>query len=398
MAVFISRRHACDQAKLVHHSRGRNLDRVSPQRVVARWRVRNETDRPYEFGGTLVVPWHSPRLHSDSIGGVSLLDHVTDTRAYPLGYGDDSCLCSRGWPRVEAHDTKELVAVFPAPPAGVTSADVLFGPVPPFLDVPIGNAPPERLKVTDSDDEPVDPISERATEPQVLRLVSQVDDTAKARDDDGERLSLRLSADVLFAVNKAELTPRAQAVLKEVASEIDRSDDDTVTIEGHADNTGSDAINDPLSAKRARSVEAALHDLVTRDGLAYEARGYGSHRPIAKNDNAAGRRLNRRVTVGFDRPAVDPGPSASGAPRTVTPQPASTSKDLPVIATAPAGAPPAIEKNNWPRQAEVDINELRRDAGGYVLLTWTVRNQDDTSLNVWSSSHDYSGVYESPRL
>ena len=25
MAVFISRRHACDQAKLVHHSRGRNL-------------------------------------------------------------------------------------------------------------------------------------------------------------------------------------------------------------------------------------------------------------------------------------------------------------------------------------------------------------------------------------
>ncbi|MFB4293287.1 nucleoside triphosphate pyrophosphohydrolase [Nonomuraea sp. ATR24] len=26
MAVFISRRHACDQAKLVHHSRGRNLE------------------------------------------------------------------------------------------------------------------------------------------------------------------------------------------------------------------------------------------------------------------------------------------------------------------------------------------------------------------------------------
>ncbi|MEO3805696.1 OmpA family protein [Nonomuraea sp. B1E8] len=369
------------------------LDRVSPQRVVARWRVRNDTDRPYKFGATLAVPWNSPRLHSNSIGGVSLLDHVNGTRAYPLGYGDDSCLCTRGWPSVEAHATKELVAVFPAPPAGVTRVDVLFGPVPPFLDVPIGTAAPERLRVTDGDDEPVDPMSVRATEPQVLRLVSQVDDAAKARDDDGERLSLRLSADVLFAVNKATLTSRAQVVLREVAAEIDRSDGATVTVEGHADSTGTDAVNDPLSAERARSVEKALRELVTRDGVSYEARGHGSRRPVAKNDNAAGRRLNRRVTVSFDRPAAEPGPSDTAAPRTATPQPAMTGKDLPVIATAPAGAPPPYE-SDWPRQADVRVNELRRDAGGYVLLTWTVHNRDDLPLNVWTSSKDSSGLYE----
>jgi hypothetical protein len=32
MAVFISRRHACDQVKLVHHSRGRNLGRKPTSR------------------------------------------------------------------------------------------------------------------------------------------------------------------------------------------------------------------------------------------------------------------------------------------------------------------------------------------------------------------------------
>ncbi|MEU8394596.1 hypothetical protein AB0C28_05380 [Nonomuraea sp. NPDC048892] len=139
-----------------------------------------------------------------------------------------------------------------------------------------------------------------------------------------------------------------------------------------------------------------LRELVTRDGLTYRARGYGSRRPIAKNDRESGRRLNRRVTVSFDRPAAEPGPSASASETvgTAAPRPATTSTELPVVATARAGTPPDIERTQWPRQAEMDINELRRDAGGNVLLTWTVHNQDETPLNVWSSSHDYGSVYE----
>lgn len=125
-----------------------------------------------------------------------------------------------------------------------------------------------------------------------------------------------------------------------------------------------------------------LRELVTRDGLTYKARGYGSRRPIAKNDRESGRRLNRRVTVSFDRPAAEPGPSASASETvgTAAPRPATTSAELPVVATARAVTPPDIERTQWPRQAEVDINELRRDAGGNVLLTWTVRNQDETPL------------------
>lgn len=37
--------------------------------MVARWRVRNDTDQEYEFGAKLAVPWNSSRLHSNSIDG-----------------------------------------------------------------------------------------------------------------------------------------------------------------------------------------------------------------------------------------------------------------------------------------------------------------------------------------
>ncbi|WP_203985060.1 OmpA family protein [Sphaerisporangium rufum] len=367
------------------------LDRVSPRRVVARLRVRNDQDEEYVFGASLSIPWNSTRVNSNNIGGVSLVDGKNGKRYFPLGYRDLSCLCTRGWPRIKPHASVDLVAVFPAPAADVTHLDVLFPPAPPFLDIPLGSARPEPLTVDDSGNDPVDPDSARAGAPEVLSLVEQVDDAVKSRDDDGERLTVRLSTDVLFAVNKAKLTARARQALQQVAAEIDRSPGDRVTIEGHADSTGTDAINDPLSTRRARSVRAALGRLVTRSGLDYRVRGYGSHRPIADNDNAEGRRVNRRVSVIFARPR----PAATPVPVPPTRSSGRTGQaGLPVIGTAPAGSAPwIIGPEYWPKRAEVRINELKRDMYGYVALTWTVRNDDERPLNVWSSSHDHSGLY-----
>lgn len=290
------------------------LDRVAPHRIVARLLVRNEGAEEHSFGPAVSVPWNNDRLHSNSIGGLSVVDSRHGKRYFPLGYGDQSCLCTRGWPSVGPGESLELVAVFPAPPADVTHLNVLFPPAPPFLDIPLGTAPPEPLTVDDSGNDPVDPLSERTTDPLVLSLVDQVDDEVKARDDDGEKLTVRLSTDVLFKVNEAELTGRAQAALRQVAADIDRSAGDTVTVEGHADSTGTHAINDPLSERRARRVEAALRRLVTRPGLRYEVRGHGSRRPIADNDTPEGRRVNRRVSVAFTRPR--PAATESPAPQT----------------------------------------------------------------------------------
>lgn len=67
-------------------------------------------------------------------------------------------------------------------------------------------------------------------------------------------------------------------------------------IYGHTDNNGSDAINGPLSEKRADAVKAYL----LKKGLAdnrIEAKGYGAAKPVADNSTEAGRKQNRRVEI-----------------------------------------------------------------------------------------------------
>ncbi|SDK60151.1 TolC family outer membrane protein [Billgrantia gudaonensis] len=106
-----------------------------------------------------------------------------------------------------------------------------------------------------------------------------------------------LSADALFAINSAELDPGAREELDELADQIRQRDDlARVFIAGHADSTGSDAINDPLSQRRADSVASYLVSQGVSADL-IETRGYGSGDPVASNDSADGRRQNRRVEV-----------------------------------------------------------------------------------------------------
>ncbi|WP_240454156.1 TolC family outer membrane protein [Halomonas sp. NO4] len=117
-----------------------------------------------------------------------------------------------------------------------------------------------------------------------------------------------LSADALFAVNSAELGSDARSELNALAERIqERRDLARVFIAGHADNTGSDAINDPLSQRRADSVAAYLVSQGVSAEL-IETRGYGSRRPVASNDTVQGRRQNRRVEVTLE----ERGESAAG--------------------------------------------------------------------------------------
>ena len=70
----------------------------------------------------------------------------------------------------------------------------------------------------------------------------------------------------------------------------------TVTIIGHTDSTGSDAINNPLSMDRANSTR---NYLVARGVAANRVAtdGAGSREPVADNNTDAGRAKNRRVEI-----------------------------------------------------------------------------------------------------
>jgi outer membrane protein OmpA-like peptidoglycan-associated protein len=102
--------------------------------------------------------------------------------------------------------------------------------------------------------------------------------------------------DVLFATDRAELNANGMATVRKLAEIMTQNPDRTVMVEGFTDSTGSAAHNKDLSERRAASVAQALVGLgVARERIAM--RGYGEAFPVAPNDTAANRQLNRRVEI-----------------------------------------------------------------------------------------------------
>ena len=106
-----------------------------------------------------------------------------------------------------------------------------------------------------------------------------------------------LPGTALFETGQASLNPAESGpYLSRVADLLLHKTDHPVVLEGHTDNTGSDATNQALSEARAQTVRRALITLgVPEPRLRTEA--YSYKRPVASNATEEGRRLNRRVEV-----------------------------------------------------------------------------------------------------
>jgi flagellar motor protein MotB len=102
---------------------------------------------------------------------------------------------------------------------------------------------------------------------------------------------------VNFAVGSPEITDEFARVLDGVAQLINEHPEiQLLEVQGHTDNTGTDAINIPLSKARSESVK---NYLISRgvDGSRLEANGYASTKPVASNATPEGRFQNRRVDI-----------------------------------------------------------------------------------------------------
>ncbi|HMM77898.1 MAG TPA: OmpA family protein [Gammaproteobacteria bacterium] len=112
----------------------------------------------------------------------------------------------------------------------------------------------------------------------------------------GNELKLEIPSDLSFDTGKAEIKDELQPVLDRFADTLRSNPATNVRIVGHTDSTGSDAINDPLSLRRAQSVQGQLASRgIDRTRLAVD--GVGSRQPVASNDTAEGRARNRRVEI-----------------------------------------------------------------------------------------------------
>ena len=110
------------------------------------------------------------------------------------------------------------------------------------------------------------------------------------------QLQLNIPNDISFATNSSAIQERLRPILDQFAQGMNQQPGLEITVVGHADSTGTDAINDPLSLARANSVR----DYLAQRGVPFNAvrtEGRGSRQPIASNATAEGRAQNRRVEI-----------------------------------------------------------------------------------------------------
>jgi OOP family OmpA-OmpF porin len=102
---------------------------------------------------------------------------------------------------------------------------------------------------------------------------------------------------VNFDFDKSTLRPDAVSILSEATEILKRYPDLKVEVAGHTDAVGTDAYNQGLSERRAKTV----YDYLTSNGVDASRlvgpNGYGESRPIDSNDTAEGRARNRRTEL-----------------------------------------------------------------------------------------------------
>jgi outer membrane protein OmpA-like peptidoglycan-associated protein len=113
------------------------------------------------------------------------------------------------------------------------------------------------------------------------------------------QLKVNVPSDLSFDTGRADLKPALRPVLDQFAQGLDSTLH--VFIVGHTDSTGSDAINEPLSLRRAQTVR----DYLQARGVPaarLQTAGRGSREPLADNATESGRAMNRRVEIFLREP------------------------------------------------------------------------------------------------
>lgn len=154
------------------------------------------------------------------------------------------------------------------------------------------DAQAEDLAAADAELAAADANAER-DQALIVQQEKQIKELNAKKTDRGLVITL---GDVLFATNKSELAPGGARNVQKLADFLRQYPKHRVLIEGHTDNTGSDSHNRELSERRANAVRMALLDKgISSDRVS--THGYGEEFPVASNDTASSRQMNRRVEV-----------------------------------------------------------------------------------------------------
>ena len=111
-----------------------------------------------------------------------------------------------------------------------------------------------------------------------------------------EALKVTFYSGRIFAANSNTLTEESKNTIHKFAEIINNIPDTNIQITGYTDNTGREDYNQTLSERRAKSVYDYLYEQGV-EPIRMQYSGKGIHDPVADNDSAEGRTLNRRIEI-----------------------------------------------------------------------------------------------------
>ncbi|GAA4397337.1 hypothetical protein GCM10023153_21130 [Ornithinibacter aureus] len=195
--------------------------------------------------------------------------------------------------RLSGATASAAVALMLAAPAAMAADDA---------PVPEGFTPPlTSVEVFTAWETPLTSVTIFSTKPKEA-TTEALEEGLKAEQDGGQKV-VQLEDRFLFDFGSASLRPTAKDSLNTVAA-ILAEGSSKVEVIGHTDSLGGDAVNQPLSEKRAQAVTDFLVTAGIDKGRITSS-GKGSSDPIADNkhadgrDNPAGRQQNRRVEIRY---------------------------------------------------------------------------------------------------
>lgn len=345
------------------------LERTTPDTVTARLRIsaeRGEIDLgqfgPPALAGTVAYNYTA------SSAGFFLLDEPRLSVYLAMKRDKEdmgaSCLCSQlsgkvtaaseptqAWIVYRVPDETRSVAV------GLVSAGVT-------APLPIGAGGQK------APDEP-DAGAIAAAFPNTRELVTRQSGAAETIAESSDRVEIALDTDVLFAFDKASLTPEARAALRRTAERISRQATGMVRIVGHTDDVGDDTYNLGLSRRRAKAVEQALRGSGVGD-LTFEVEGKGEREPKVRGVSEEARAANRRVEVSYPRPVAAPQD---------TPRP-EENPAAPATVEATAAGLRSMEG------VTADLVELRRLSPTTLIATIDFRNESSREIRLETGALD----------
>ena len=131
---------------------------------------------------------------------------------------------------------------------------------------------------------------------QEAKLRQQLRGTGVSVERVGDNINLLMPGNITFATARSEIASDFYPVLNSVALVLEEYNRTLVVVAGHTDNDGSSEYNQTLSIQRADSVSNYLQGQGINP-IRLEPTGFGESQPIASNNTAEGKQLNRRVEI-----------------------------------------------------------------------------------------------------